>query len=80
MLGVYVGVYVFCWTMLDYYCWIIVVGLLLDYCWTTVQYCMLIDFFSFQTARDPVIQYPRLEIGNNLHHLFSNFNFDNFYK
>ena len=73
MLGVYVGVYVFCWTMLDYGRWTIVVGLLLDY-------CMLIDFFSFQTARDPVIQYPRLEIGNNLHHLFSNFNFDNFYK
>lgn len=31
MLGVYVGVYVFCWTMLDYGCWTIV-GLLLDYC------------------------------------------------
>ena len=38
MLGVYVGVYVFCWTMLDYGRWTIVVGLLLDYCWTTVLY------------------------------------------
>ena len=39
MLGVYVGVYVFCWTMLDYCCWTIV-GLLLDY-------CMLIDFLFY---------------------------------
>ena len=39
MLGVYVGGYVFCWTMLDYGRWTIVVGLLLlDYCWTTVLY------------------------------------------